>query len=195
MHHLLVALPDPMVLEATLPMPTTTVSIHHTHNLLASARSSIKKHLEIDGESDGLLLGSDGEPWLPDDPFHSFEGPAAFWAEEQVAPTFIAAAYPETEALDVDVETTHLVPDLLDSPLRDELTPPPPIQSLCNSCVVQPPLPLIASPPNIVLPSIATTPPPPADLLTPNTTTTNDAPHRHPQPPLALHLHTPLLHH
>jgi hypothetical protein len=56
MHRLLASLPDPMVLEATLPMPTATIQIHHHLDARDSSQSP-----QIAAPNAELLLGRDGE--------------------------------------------------------------------------------------------------------------------------------------
>jgi hypothetical protein len=160
MHRQLASLPDPMVLEATLPLPTATIQI--PHHLVPNESSQPWQTAAPNAE---LLLGPDGEPWLPDDPFHSFDGPSAFdpndeWIEEQPAPFMDSAAHAQSDLLDADAEAINLTPGLLDSPPhRDELSDQPPpsstLKRLCDVCVVAPPPPLLPNPSNSTYTSAA----------------------------------------
>jgi hypothetical protein len=64
MHQLLVALPDPMFLESTLPMPTAPI-----------VASLLTGSLDTPTEQ---VVGPDGDVRLPADPFHGYDGPSTF---------------------------------------------------------------------------------------------------------------------
>jgi hypothetical protein len=99
MHNLLAALPDPMLLESTLTLPTAT---SHAHNQSLLPHSNglnhnppvLSPHLLLDPRVP--LQGPDGEIWLPEEPFHVYGGPSAFgpdidWGSER------SAAFPHAE--------------------------------------------------------------------------------------------------
>jgi hypothetical protein len=107
MHQLLAALPDPMFLESTLPMPTTPI---------ISNPSS--KQVIPDSLQPRKLAGPNGEVWLPADPFHGYDDPSSFspgteWQGEWLAHN--NRAEPDA-TLDSDAETANLPSGLLDSP-------------------------------------------------------------------------------
>jgi hypothetical protein len=67
------------------------------------------------------LCGPDGEPWLPEDPFHSYDGPSAFGPGADWGRELTVVQLPDTDdhssvgSLGTDAEFTLLSPGLLES--------------------------------------------------------------------------------
>jgi hypothetical protein len=135
-------------------VPTTQHSSHQLHHHRAP-------HLQWTGPTalsldvTDLLVGPDGEPWLPPD------GPTVFGPDmEWLLPpnnldqsaTATAAASP---LLDSDFEDTALPPGLLDSPphpLISDMDATPAgtgIQSLCTAVLAPPPPAVLLTPPHL----------------------------------------------
>jgi hypothetical protein len=125
MHSLLLALPDPMLLESTLPMPTVMVQAYQPPQPATQAKNSKLVHdltqLHLPHNAP-LFHGPDGEPWLSEDSFHAYDGPSAFgpdttWEREQTLNALSAPTDPsQSENLDSEVEFRLLPLGLLDSP-------------------------------------------------------------------------------
>jgi hypothetical protein len=133
-HSLRNALPDPMCLESTLPPPTDLSTASHRHN--TSPQPTPEALLTLSW-TDPLLAaqtqleppsGQDGGFCLPQDPFHSYNGPSSAFG-----PFFLVAKKKEwgTEALHVyPVEreaiaaTASITSPTLDSDAEETNLPP-----------------------------------------------------------------------
>jgi hypothetical protein len=122
----------------------------------------------------------DGEPLLPEDPFHNFGSPSGFdpdsdWLSELSAHSNCLASSELAVILDVDAETNNLPPGLLDSPSHQE-TVAVDLQRLCEACVVLPLLALLATPiipvSSVVATPTGAPPQPPLQLLSQPASTT-----------------------
>jgi hypothetical protein len=161
MHLLRDALPDPMLLESTLPPPSSnapaTVSSPQLH---MSASTNSMTWTEPRTSIPALPVpGPNGEPWLPAEPLHGYNGPTVFGPDCGWETEFITLVNTNTTSgtpsLDSDAELTHLPPLLLDSPTSDHNASPPPsaIQTLCAYITTVAPSAILPTPPNATTPA------------------------------------------
>jgi hypothetical protein len=85
LHELRDALPNPMCIESTLLPPTfqTPLLRHDTKQVPATTHlplitCSWPEPNTTYSHNQQVLTGPDGEPWLPTDPFHIYDGPTMF---------------------------------------------------------------------------------------------------------------------
>jgi hypothetical protein len=128
MNFLLHAIPGPMLVEATFPPPSlqTHCLVGHTNNSHPNVFPTLilcwSNPLLATHRAPPAMVGLDGELWLPNDPFHGFDGPSVFgpetdWATELPSTTVSTAnSSRPASPIDSEVNFTHLPPDLLDSP-------------------------------------------------------------------------------
>jgi hypothetical protein len=129
MHSLLHAIPDPMLVEATLPPPLSSnpLPCRPHNNSCPNAFPTLVlcwyDPLSATHRAPPATVNPDEELWLPNDPFHGFDGPSVFgpkidW-DTELPSTIITLAISSRSPSPIDskAEFTHLPPGLLDSPM------------------------------------------------------------------------------
>jgi hypothetical protein len=107
--------------------------------------------------AESKILGPDGEPWLPADPFHDYSGPSVFGpatdgdGADPITHSSSPASNASTPTLDSDAELTHLPPGLDSPPHLDSLptldqAPAADIQRLCDAVLTAPTSPVLQLP-------------------------------------------------
>jgi hypothetical protein len=114
MSRLLAALLDPMVIEATLLLPSAPATV----SLPGPAPSHQTAHVK--------WVGPDGVMLLPEDTFHCFDEPSTFgpnsdWLSEMSSHNNSLSPSEPTTILDANAEATDLPSGHLDSPPCQEI--------------------------------------------------------------------------